>query len=80
MEECPIVEQKQKQDHPISPNTRITVAALVIIVPMFVWAGRLDSRVQRLEEERIEIRNDLRTIMAKLDDLRSRTPLERPGK
>jgi hypothetical protein len=67
-----------EKTEPLSLNTRITVAALVVIVPMFGWAARLDGRVERLEQERAEMRQELHMIQAKLDDIRSRIPLQRP--
>lgn len=63
---------------PVSMNTRFTLSILVVAVPLFVWAGRLDDRVEHLERERVEMNQRLHRIEDKLDDVRSRIPLIRP--
>lgn len=61
----------------VTLNTRITLSIVVVTVPLFVWAGRLDTRVDLLERERIELKGDLKDIKTKLDDIRDRIPLVR---
>lgn len=61
-----------------SPNTKITVSLLILILPAFAWAVNLNARVNTLEEERHEIRRELKEITNKLDDIRARIPLVRP--
>jgi hypothetical protein len=63
---------------PVSMNTRVTLSILVVTIPLFVWAGRLDNRVDTLEKERAELHLELRDIKSKLDDIRERIPLKRP--
>lgn len=63
---------------PVALNTRITLSIVVLAVPLFVWAGRLDDRVEHLERERVELKADLKRIEDKLDDVRTRIPLVRP--
>lgn len=59
---------------PIDLKTRVTLAMVVVFAPLFVWAGKQESRIQRLEEERVEMRQELRDMNRKLDDIRERIP------
>ena len=65
-------------DSPVSLNTRFTLSILVVAIPLFVWAGRLDDRVEHLERERVHMEQRLQRIEDKLDDIRNRIPLSRP--
>lgn len=56
----------------INMNTKFTLSIILVSVPLFVWAGRLDSEVVRLKEERAEIRQELREIRIIVQDIRSR--------
>lgn len=56
----------------ISLNTKFTLSLVLVSVPLFVWAGRLDSEVTRLKEERAEMRQELREIRIIVQDIRSR--------
>lgn len=73
-DDCPAT---KRPDHPISINSRVTLGLVVMTIPLIAWAARVDSRVENLERERIEIRAELRAISAKLDDIRERIPLMR---
>lgn len=63
---------------PVSMNTRFTLSILVVAIPLFVWAGRLDNRVEHLEREQEKLNGQLQRIEDKLDDVRGRIPLSRP--
>lgn len=62
----------------VTTGTRITLGVVVLAVPLVVWAARLDSRVDRLEETRAEVKQELRDIKNKLDEILARIPLVRP--
>lgn len=71
-EDCP-----KAPSHPISMSSRVTLATVIVALPLVVWAARIDTRVERLEQERVEMRAELRQISGKLDDIRERIPLMR---
>ena len=49
------------------------ILVLVVLgVPGFIWMGNLQARVEKLEQERIEQREDLKEILRKIDDIRDR--------
>lgn len=58
----------------ISPNTKITVTLALTILPLIVWATRLDQRVERLEQERQEMRADMKELITKVNVLLHRNP------
>lgn len=63
---------------PVSLNTKLTLSVVIVSVPFFAWAGGVNSRVERLEQERVEMRQEMKEIQRKLDDIRERIPLIRP--
>ena len=65
-------------NHPtISQGTKVTLSLVLIAIPLFVWAGRLDSRVDRLEQERVELRQELKEIRRVVEDIRRDMPKPR---
>jgi|GEM_PF-7095854 len=62
---------------PVSLNTKFTLSILVVAVPLFVWAGGINSRVEKIEQDRQELRQELREMSHKLDDIRDRLPVKR---
>jgi hypothetical protein len=62
----------------LSPEFWVTIFTILVGlgVPAVLWGGRMDSRVERVEENqravRIEYREDLREINQKLDKLMDR--------
>lgn len=71
--DCPVPHAQS-----ISMGSRVTLATVVVALPLVVWATRIDSRVERMEQERVEIRQQLQKINDKLDMIILRIPLVRP--
>lgn len=74
----------------ISLNTRITLALVAVVAPLFVWGGRQQADLDaarndlkalevRYTRERSEMRDDIREINRKLDTILERIPMRRSG-
>lgn len=62
----------------LSQNSRVTIGVLLVIIPLVVWAAKLDNRVERLEQDRAELKTELREVSRKMDILLRRTSHEHP--
>ena len=61
----------EKKDFKLSPDFWVTVITVVVTLgtPTLIWGGMMTARVENLEKLRIEIREDLREINRKLDEV-----------
>lgn len=68
------MEGEKEDGRHLSPSTKVTVTLVITILPLIIWATRLDQRVERLEQERQEMRADMKELITKVNILIHKSP------